>query len=165
MRFFIYTDCACSLAFDEVVTADNITKAFDAFRDLMEEDEKSDANIDYIQEIGNPDMRFGPRPKCCSSAVYGLPDRYRSNRGYNDERLIKLGVCSDSKNPIWKIEPGFQIYYCPWCGVKLPEVEINPDPPRPLQTANDPDNGYCATCDERHVNCQCHPYTWAWVVK
>jgi hypothetical protein len=160
VRFFEYDNYEFSIG-GEIVSAEDPMAALLLFKDLALPNEREDLLLENVIEVGDPDLRFGPRPTCCSFAAFGFPEKFLPNEG----RLIKL-VASPGEVPVWHIEPGVKVDYCPWCGSKLPELEVNPNPPSPLQTAHKPiDNGYCATCDERHICCGCHPHTWAWRIK
>ena len=159
-RFFSYDDGEFSVD-GEIVQAADSMGALLLFKDMALPNEREDLLLDDVIEVGDPELRFGPRPTCCSSAASGFPEKTGLP---NEGRLIGLIVDSNEK-PVWHIEPGVRIDYCPWCGSKLPNLEVNPDPPSPLQTAHKPDDGYCATCDERHMCCRCHPYMWAWRIR
>lgn len=54
--------------------------------------------------------------------------------------------------------------FCPYCGTKLPEIEINPKPPKPLAVITD-GGYYCATCEERLMSCECFAPEFAWRIK
>lgn len=52
---------------------------------------------------------------------------------------------------------------CPYCGSKMPDLEPNPKPPKKIVTTNC--NGYCATCHERHMCCECWDSVFLWRIK
>ncbi len=54
--------------------------------------------------------------------------------------------------------------FCPYCGAKLPEIELNPEPPKPLAVITD-GGYYCDTCKERLIGCECYAPEFAWRIK
>ena len=54
--------------------------------------------------------------------------------------------------------------FCPYCGTKLPEIEKNPKPPKPLAAITD-GGYYCDTCEERLMSCECFAPEFAWRIK
>jgi hypothetical protein len=54
--------------------------------------------------------------------------------------------------------------YCPFCGAKLPEVERNPKPPKPVAVITD-GGYYCDTCKKRLMVCRCYAPEFAWRIK
>ena len=59
--------------------------------------------------------------------------------------------------PYWTVrEMEKAISYCPFCGAKLPEVELDHNPSGKIYTLLD-DGDYCGTCKERSMECNCRP--------
>lgn len=106
-------------------------------------------------------------PQCCESA--------------KQLRSILLQSEPDGSNPHWylrlhdlvyceanvRLNSGSEAYklnrisHCPHCGTKLPEIEANPKPPKPLFTS-DEYGDYCETCGERAMGCKCWPPWFKW---
>lgn len=96
-----------------------------------------------------------PRPTCCKAA--GATQSYR-------EAKLYFWVSPDKDEPghgwsLWEIT-GF-VSFCPWCGVKLPEMKQGPVTGKVVVIT---DGGYyCDTCRERLDNCECHAPAEFWV--
>jgi hypothetical protein len=55
-----------------------------------------------------------------------------------------------------------EINFCPFCGKKTPEIELNTK----IKKVFDTDSGdYCDTCKERSMCCKCKPAEFRWKVK
>lgn len=90
-----------------------------------------------------------PRPKCCKKA---------GELNYMGEPRIYFWVSAEDENDRgWRML-GY-ISFCPWCGVKLPEMVKTGVPPKPWEpdlVCRIVDGGYyCDTCHERLDNCTC----------
>ena len=59
------------------------------------------------------------------------------------------------------ITPRVEVFYCPTCGKKLPEIIKRPinKLPKKISSSNE---GYCDVCKERIRNCECHPPHFFW---
>lgn len=112
-----------------------------------------------VLEVGQEEHRWGPRPTCC--------DRINEVREYDDKGPhIQLRVYemvsprSDELRirPRWAMRDVGDVFFCPFCGCKLPEVEEKPEEERPHPVWT-PDDGYCGTCGTRngHGWCECNP--------
>ncbi len=55
----------------------------------------------------------------------------------------------------------FQVYYCPFCGQKVPEIELN-DKIGKSKIYNSDTGDYCKTCGERSMSCECLPPEFRW---
>ena len=112
-------------------------------------------------------------PKCCDQA-YKIKLRYVTHYTEDKDYFLKT-------EPVWY---AFDVYeyksewqeiceyshpigpidFCPFCGEKLPEIQMKKRKYKKVMTMVD--NGYyCDTCDERLMNCQCHPPEIMWEVK
>ena len=79
-----------------------------------------------------------------------------------------------SKNkPVWKskgfvnfrehiLEGYIEVEYCPFCGTKVPEIEINEDVVKNHKIHESEDLNYCDTCGERNMCCECLPPEFRW---
>lgn len=111
------------------------------------------------------DVQFGPSSGCCEAAT-----AYRMDWVYGGEApRVRLRVLDYSREatalrPRWTIG-GYDIDYCPFCGKKLPEVELMPDPPSPIWNGDDDDDDYCGVCKQRNRGCTCLPPEAAYRVK
>jgi hypothetical protein len=114
-----------------------------------------------IREVGDPALKWNPRPVCCEKineigeyAFYEGPPIVLSTARRNPE----TGDYFSLIDPHWRMRKvGFEVDFCPFCGTKLPEVEKMENPPQPLWIGDD---DYCGTCDERNRECECNP-PWA----
>jgi hypothetical protein len=119
-----------------------------------------------ITELGDPAIKFNPRPVCCEKindvgdyAIYKGPPVQLRSHDWDRETMLEF------LSPHWVIrEIGITIEFCPFCGDKLPEVELMDNPAQPLWTG-DPDGGYCDTCTERNMCCECNPPWTAYKIK
>jgi len=88
-----------------------------------------------------------PGPGCCRYAAerngYGVPNiHWWVDPENNARRGWQLSAYS-----------GF-IAHCPWCGTKLPQMQLKPKFPSRVCTVTD--GGYrCDTCRERLISCSC----------
>jgi len=85
---------------------------------------------------------------------------------------LDSGLLSDSK-PKWcvksidlvydrEFESHVEVNFCPFCGSKTPDIELNKDISDEIY---DTDSGdYCNTCDERSMCCECLPPEFRWKV-
>jgi hypothetical protein len=59
-----------------------------------------------------------------------------------------------------KHESYVEVNFCPFCGEKVPEIEINEKALKYM--INDGDGDYCGTCGEREMCCECLPPYFRW---
>jgi hypothetical protein len=59
-----------------------------------------------------------------------------------------------------KHESYIEVNFCPFCGEKVPEIEINEKALKYM--INDGDGNYCVTCGEREMCCECLPPYFRW---
>ena len=169
MPHYIYADGNQSFGYTVTVEAKNRLAALTIFRAKVDAEAAWDLSLDRVSLVGDPDLRFGPQPKCCP----GLP---RQHAGDNHPviqlrmacRLVNGDLVFD-KIPSWHIvtrEDAIRIDYCPCCGTRMPEIEPNPlcDRPQPMQVFDDRAGDYCGTCGEGR-GCRCNPWMWAWRIK
>lgn len=75
--------------------------------------------------------------------------------------------------PVWKskgfidhkghiLESYIKVEYCSFCGVKVPEIEINEEAVKNHKIHESEDMNYCDTCDERNMCCECLPPEFRW---
>ena len=84
--------------------------------------------------------------------------------GNRDQRIVFSPIPKDFKfpgeelgEPYWFVRSVSKaISYCPFCGTKLPEVELDPKPDGKIYTLAY-DGDYCGTCKERSMVCECRP--------
>jgi hypothetical protein len=50
---------------------------------------------------------------------------------------------------------------CPFCGTKVPDIELNPKAKR-KKIYNTDSGDYCETCKERSMCCACIPPEYRW---
>lgn len=114
---------------------------------------------ELVRPVGSKKTRYGPRPDCC--------DKIQQDNEMHHGPLVHLDVDYSflpSDNPKQKtpraprwLMGGAGIKHCPFCGTKLPKVEVDTDPPQPLCVVTD-GGYYCDTCKERLNACECnHP--------
>lgn len=105
-------------------------------------------------------------PSCCEQAKSGaIILEFRS------EDIYEAGLeGQEGKRPRWVVRCWNDEYhcrdvkdaqFCPFCGKKLPEIELSPNPPAPICKVTD-GGYYCDTCHERLNCCQCLPPQFAW---
>jgi hypothetical protein len=117
-----------------------------------------------IREVGDPEIRWNPRPICC--------ERINEIDRFRDKPPVILQVTRRNEetgdyfsliDPHWVLrKSGDEASFCPFCGTKLPGVEKMENPPQPLW---DGDDDYCGTCDERNRCCECNPPWVAYRIK
>lgn len=105
---------------------------------------------------------------CCDKSNLHKVVILSFNRRYSDDvlRYSKL-------KPIWKsrgfikykeniFEDYIEVNLCPFCGVKVPEIEINEDVVKNHKIHESEDLNYCDTCGERNMCCECLPPEFRW---
>jgi hypothetical protein len=109
-------------------------------------------------------------PQCCSQSKENKVPYLDFNRE-NDRAERKYELLSNMK-PVWCIkgvyrygvgewEVSTEVKFCPFCGVDLPEIELNPLTED--KSIYDTDSGdYCETCSERSMCCECLPAPFRW---
>ena len=99
---------------------------------------------------------WGPVPGCFEEA--SELDEYGTGPAIHLYQEIVFGFPVDKfKEPYWAVrDVAKAISYCPFCGAKLPEVELAPKPKGKIYTLAY-DGDYCGTCDERSMACNCRP--------
>ncbi len=88
-----------------------------------------------------------PRPGCCKKAA-----EFNSR----DEPNIYWWVDpEDNSKRGWQLSAysGF-VSHCPWCGTKLPAMQLKPKFPARVCTITD-GGYYCDTCEKRLISCDC----------
>lgn len=130
--------------------------------------------------MGWNDPKYLVTPKCCEAmeASFAIVLRCELEGGRDDAE-------GEFGRPYWRLRAAYEheIFYghgyghsllvgdrfefavahpvcCPFCGRKLPEIRQRPEHKRPRKTAKGTDGYYCATCNERNMNCRCAP-PWA----
>jgi hypothetical protein len=63
----------------------------------------------------------------------------------------------------YSLEKWIGVEFCPHCGNKLPEIEMNLDVDQEKLANQDDD--YCNTCNKRNMECRCLPPWFAWMPK
>ena len=108
--------------------------------DLLKADLRG-AGLDSI----DPD-EWNPRPTCCSRATTSAWLTNDSmSRTYPFVQLAHDGS-------EWLVA-GKSASFCPFCGTKLPEVELDPDAEGLFQEIDDA--GRCMSCGRRHCGSRC----------
>jgi hypothetical protein len=104
-------------------------------------------------------------PQCCEEST-----KYRTP---HLEFLEFDGFLKDMK-PVWCVkaldtfdgwryfETDIEVKYCPYCGVCLPEVELNPLS-LDKEIYNTDSGDYCESCGERSMCCECLPASFRWM--
>jgi len=115
-----------------------------------------------------------PRVNCCRygeayiEAVFSLTDgQYEEPRAffmfppywYVRGSKLKSGEWSKYSNV------DDEIRYCPYCGKKLPELELIPDIDETRFPLLVPGGEYCERCDDRAIACTCENPINAWRIK
>jgi hypothetical protein len=110
---------------------------------------------------------FRVTPKCCEeSNKYRVP--YLEFIRSKDESFLK------DMNPVWCVkaldsfydryfEVNIEVKYCPYCGISLPEIELNPlSLSKDKEIYNTDSGDYCESCGERSMCCECLPASFRW---
>lgn len=77
------------------------------------------------------------------------------------DRISRLDPVWVAVHKAWPFGGRVRVFFCPFCGTKLPEVRLKATPPSPLCK---PGMDYCGTCNERMMNCLCYPIEAAYEV-
>lgn len=118
-----------------------------------------------ICEVGHPNLKYVPRPGCCVAADTSRfewespPIRLKAHRAEWKEWKDNLKV-----DPHWTIQIGdssAEIFFCPFCGSKLPALARLETAPQPMWTSDGDD---CGTCGECWQGCECNPPEAAYVI-
>ena len=117
-----------------------------------------------LREVGDEAIKWNPRPVCCERI--NKVDRFRDSPPI----CLQVTRCNDETgdyfsliDPHWLVrKSGDEVFFCPFCGTKLPEVEKMENPPQPLWGGDD---DYCGTCDQRNGECECNPPWTAYRIK
>lgn len=103
-----------------------------------------------------------PHPTCCEDAKHLFAWCYTNDEGevvgtpvwkQNFHQTFPLSRQPDT---VFKA-----IHFCPFCGVKLPELRRKAEPPPKVCET---DGYYCFVCEERADCCYCCPEIGAWEV-
>lgn len=125
-------------------------------------------------------------PRCCTPPRPDFPPPPKRPHASRPTIAVYLGLtpppcydyCSpaaeDQRRPRWVMRchnyfaghgmDEVEVFYCPFCGVRLPEIEPNPKPPAKVFRLN-AEETHCATCGKRPMCCQCHPEESLWRAK
>jgi hypothetical protein len=112
-------------------------------------------------------------PGCCEqSTLHKIPHlafpSKRTDSSFDETLLSK-------RKPEWCIKAIFQykdlpdhefespmpVSSCPFCGTKVPDIELNPKAKR-KKIYNTDSGDYCETCKERSMCCACIPPEYRW---
>lgn len=121
-----------------------------------------------LREVGDGAIKWSPRPVCC--AAISKETEYDFDKGPPVQlRVYKMNP--DRMKSDYLIEPrwvirsvGFEVCFCPFCGANLPGVELMENPPHPIHD-DSYGEGYCGTCSERSMCCECNPPWTAYRIK
>ncbi len=122
-----------------------------------------------IRVVGDPTIKWNPRPTCCDEIDKGPKYDYDEKGPHIRLRTYRLSSppnnWEDILSPHWTMRAAsIEVYFCPFCGTKLPEVELLDHPPHPIWTS-EMDGDYCGTCSERSMCCKCNPPSTAYRIK
>jgi hypothetical protein len=104
-------------------------------------------------------------PQCCEPMcaikpiVMMMAEDYESAVWY-----LRIAHSSDDAEVVSErcrrgYEPAPSPTACPFCAKPLPEIVRRADPPQPMHVYSD---GYCKTCGERAMCCECWAPWFAW---
>jgi hypothetical protein len=106
---------------------------------------------------------------CCDKSNVHKVVKLSFNRDFNADLYFKY----NKLKPVWT-SLGFTLYkehifesnvvvmYCPFCGVNVPEIEINEDAVKNHKIHESEDMNSCDTCNERNMCCECLPPEFRW---
>lgn len=113
-----------------------------------------------------------PHPTCCAQAKRFIALRAPALAYTVEHPDVAAALTSyRATKPQWKIRAldadglseDIAISACPFCSAALPEVQLRAKPWSSWRIRTVIDGGYyCATCEERLMNCECRPAEWLW---
>lgn len=112
-------------------------------------------------------------PNCCEeSTKYKIPYLEMPYQHIDYEKIkflkfkkpkwcIKAIDSFKGRTDKYEFESHTEISFCPFCGNKVPEIEINPLSKR-RKIYNTDSGDYCESCGERSSCCDCLPAPFRW---
>lgn len=108
-------------------------------------------------------------PHCCDQSTLlkvsflDFPWKKGRNGFLKDRKPVwcvkAIGSLPDS--PIHQFEDPMEVKFCPFCGINLPEIELNNLAKR-KKIYNTDSGDYCESCKERSMYCNCLPAPFRW---
>jgi hypothetical protein len=140
----------------------------------MDRDSEIGWEIDDLMDIAKDQIRHlhyyaHPHSDCCEISKKVRLARYANDYFnpnpcwqifFNSGLVEEMYATSDRSD---EISPYQNVLYCPYCGEKLPEMELV-EFPKSVKIAKYGED-YCETCKERNMNCICLPPDFAYIKK
>lgn len=106
-------------------------------------------------------------PNCCKEAKSNAVI-LRGNEWKSDEDVISIApkwivkIFEDEKCGYRLLETTVEAKFCPFCGKKLPDLELNYS--IDLSKIYKFDDNYCANCNKRNSDCSCLQPEFKWKI-
>lgn len=135
-------------------------------RAAQEEDDEDDFDD---EPWGDPPDDGRSRVACCERGAKYIGLRHDSDLFYDGEYPDEDSFMAKMRStpPSWRLyvksyvlrwntsrEASEEVAFCPFCGSKVPEVQLRADPPAKICVITD-GGYYCGTCEERLMCCRC----------